>query len=379
MPVDEQDEQKDTVVNKQLAYDERGERSMTKTEVRSFTAKSEDIARHDIFYINPRIIEADESTNPRTKYGEGAVWQEFVDSIRTNGVEEAIRVFARQDKDGNTRFVLAQGFRRHRAIRQIIAEDPDALIRVPAIIVEGNKEKMLIAHATLNMGKPLEEDEKAGIIAQLSAYGYKIPRIAQVMSYSEHRVRQLLAYQNGASEQVKEAVKNNIVTLAIAQSLVATTPDTEKQNEILATAIQTRTEKEAAKPRPAPKPSAKNEPVTSVAVIADKLTDVHDSVDNADDDDEADAKALKEAAANPAPVVPVRLARSDFDAAAVNVAPKRVNFETRFDSLIERLVTDADQFPEDIDILFYDRFREVYKQLKSGKTNIEIIRTSFYV
>lgn len=373
-PFPEQTVNKKSVVKKALVYNESGERTLSKSEVRTMTGI---VNRQDAFTMDPRSIVVDESTNPRIDYGTDEVWQEHVDSIRSMGVREAVQVYAREDKAGNRVFHLAQGFRRMRAVIQIIAENPEAIKTVPVTIGDGNRERMLLDHLVLNGSKELSEIEKAGIIAQLANWSYEVKDIAQMTKYAESKVRRYIDLINGASKQIINAVQNKTLSISNAIDLVKATPDTLEQNKKLNKA------KEVAQTKVAIA-AAKIEAAAPVAVKSAPSFD-----DDFESDAELDLPKLMKAPPSPtsspisasdnkvvAPAAPLKLRASDF--ADSPSAKKSTNsLEFKVSSLMNIVDKESMQFPDDIDMVFVDRVKDMFKMLNKGSSNYEIMKACF--
>lgn len=287
-----------------------------KTEFRGLSI----VAKNDQGYrMDPRNIIVDEKTNPRTDYGTDEEWAQHVGSIRKFGVRQAIQVYARKDKEGSIQVHLAQGFRRMRAVLQIIAESPNALQQVPVEWVDGNKEAMLIEHVTLNGGKPLRDIEMVDIIAKLKNWGYSPERIAEELSLKETKVAYLLNFGKAASEKLKNAVLLNKVGMTAAVQLVKRHKDTEVQNKKLQTVLE-------------------------------KL---------------AEAEAGGEKA-------PRRVKATDMGVG-------KVNLEKGINELLSAVAKEQEQFPETINLAMVDSFKLISTMLKEGKSANEIIRQAFVV
>ena len=351
-------------------YDESGQRTVSKSEVRSMTGI---VNRQDAFTLDPRIIVVDEATNPRKDYGSEEEWQEHVDSIRSMGVREAVQVYVREDKTGKRVFHLAQGFRRMRAAMQIIAETPDAIQTVPVTITDGNRERMLLDHLVLNGSKELSEIEKAGIIAQLAAWSYEVKDIAEMTKYTEAKVRRYIDLINGASKQVMKAIENKTMSISTAIELVKSTPDTLEQNKKLEKATEVAQNKaKAAVPQSAAAPKSAAAPVAA-SPIPDLEGDVAD--------EEVDAAKLKAPTAPapapaPAPLAPIRIKAADFeDSAAAKKTTSSLEFKVS--SLMNIVDKESMQFPDDIDMVFVDRVKEMFKMLNKGASNHDIMQSCF--
>lgn len=350
---------------KTLVYDESGHRTVSKSEVRSMTGI---INRQDAFTMDPRNIVVDEDTNPRKYYGNDEEWQEHVDSIRSMGVREAIQVYSREDKSGNRVFHLAQGFRRMRAVMQIIAENPDALKTVPVTITDGNRERMLLDHLVLNGSKELLEIEKAGIISQLSAWSYEVKDIAEMTKYTEVKVRRYIDLINGASKQVIKAIQNQTISISTGIELVKNTPDTIEQNKKLEKATKVAQAKVEATPSKAAPKSA-----VAVPALSSAKSTFESEGDVADEDDNDTAFVPVHM---PTPLVPLRVKATDFvDSAAAKKTTSTLEFKVS--TLMNIVDKESMQFPDDIDMTFVDRVKEMFKMLNKGASNYEIMQACF--
>lgn len=363
---------KKLVIKKGLVYDENGERTVSKTEVRAMTGI---VSRQDAFSIDPRIIIVDEETNPRKDYGDDEEWQEHVDSIRSEGVREAVQVYARDDKSGIRTFYLAQGFRRMRAVMQIIAENPEAIKTVPVTITEGNRERTLLDHLTLNTGKKFTEYENSLVVKQLVAWGYDAKDIAGMTKFSEVKVRRFIDLHSGASQMVINAIENKQLSVTTGLELVKNTPDTVEQNKKLSKAKESAQSK--VKPMPEPKAAKANKLVTLV------LDEVDNNFDDTDDED-YNPNPIKSVVqpvpqpvnTRPSPVAPVKISSKDFEDSAVS---KKVtsSLDFRISSLMNIVDKESMQFPDDIDVAFVDRVREMFKMLAKGSSNHDIMQVCF--
>src|SRR5690606_41041461 len=122
------------------------ETKSVETTIESKKINLRDIAkRTDLFNIDPRLIKVDWDSNPREDYGDED-FEELKESIRSNGVEMPLLVFI--DKVSNE-IALAHGFRRMKAISQLIEEGVE-ITSVPIKNIPNNLETILAYHLTLN-------------------------------------------------------------------------------------------------------------------------------------------------------------------------------------------------------------------------------------
>lgn len=371
------DSPKKITSKKTLIYDENGERAVSKTEVRSMTGI---VNRQDAFSVDPRLIVVNEETNPRKDYGDDEEWQEHVDSIRAEGVREAIQVYVRDDKSGNRVFHLAQGFRRMRAVMQIIAENPEAIKMVPITITEGNRERTLLDHLTLNTGKKFTEYENSLVVKQLMAWGYDAKDIANMTKFSEIKVRRFVDLHNGASQMVINAIEGKQLSVTAGLELVKNTPDTVEQNKKLVKA------KESAQSKVKTAPVAKT-PKADSKLVSTSFDDVTTDFDDTDDEDYNPDKIKLTTQPTPVAVnlakpavapsaTPLKLTSKDFEDSAVS---KKTNasLEFKVSSLMNLVDKESMQFPDDVDMGFVDRVRGMFKMLAKGSSNLEIMEAYF--
>lgn len=290
---------------------EVGQKTVGVTEFRN----QENVDRRDGFRIDPRLIIIDVTKNPRTWY-DPIKFAENKESIRLHGVRTPVQIRARKDDEGNIKYYLAQGYNRMRAVMEIIAETPDALQRIPADLVEGTEESMLMDHVILNRGAELRPIDVAVVAKQYSIWGWTPEKFAAKATIDLDTIKRYLQFSLNASDQVIEATQQERITFHAAETLVKKHKNQDVQNRKLAEifAKQAAAEGEAAKP--------------------------------------ATAK--------------------DLGMGKLNVS-KSLNEFSAF------ITKEKEQFPDKINTEAVDNFERVIKMVRDGKSNTEILKACFTV
>jgi ParB family chromosome partitioning protein len=183
------------------------------------------VSKTDIYTIPPSMIYI-ENPNVRDAYPEQE-YQNLKESIRINGVIEPIHV--RKTPKG---YALTHGFNRMRAVWELIEEGVQ-IVGVKAISSKLSTEEELVRHITLNSGVPLTKFEISKVLIQLQGFGWKNKDISAKLGYSEQEVSNLLTFQNQASMELKNAVKDGLIDINPALSLIRETENTKEQNVVL--------------------------------------------------------------------------------------------------------------------------------------------------
>ncbi len=185
--------------------------------------------RSDAFKMNPADIKIDWSKNPREDYGNLEEHNELKESIRLNGVMMPLYVHS----VGNDIY-LSHGFRRMQAVTELLAEGIE--MRVPVIQMESNEEAILLAHFTLNTGKPLTDLEIGETLNRLCKLlgEDNFTNISKRSGIEYQKVVRLVNLVRNASTQVKTAIANDEMSVTTAIELVAVTSGVAEQNEVLA-------------------------------------------------------------------------------------------------------------------------------------------------
>lgn len=200
---------------------------------------SKDLKRTDVFKINPNELYIDWESNPRIQYGEKDEWEEFKNQIKIDGVKQPIQITWDDEKG----YMLTHGFRRMKAVTELIKEGHDILL-VPCFKVKNNMEQILLDHIVLNSGKELTDLEKAETLIQLSKYGYEPKALAEKTGMSLIKVKTLLTFAADASKVLKDTVKEGKMSFTAASTVVREAKgNTQKQNEVIEKASKSTTKK----------------------------------------------------------------------------------------------------------------------------------------
>ena len=203
----------------------------------STTTSTIETKRTDLFKINPKDLIIKTETNPREDYGTKEEWEEFKNSIKAEGVKSP--VYITKTDEG---YVLTHGFRRLRAVLELINEGVD-IKEVPFLKVKNNAEQILLDHMTLNSGKPLTDLEKGETLLQLKKYGYTAKELSAKSGMSYIKVTTLLKFVEDATKETKELVKQGKASMtAVVEIVRKAKGDTTKQKEILEKATTSTTE-----------------------------------------------------------------------------------------------------------------------------------------
>lgn len=189
----------------------------------------ENLKRKDIFKINPLDILVNFEDNPRADYGTEEDWGTLKESIRQEGVKEPVRIFQNNKEDG---WSLAHGFRRVRAVLELIEEGED-IKEILAFKVTNNPETILLDHLSLNSGKPLNDVERSNIVLRLENFGYDPKEIARKTGMQLQKVYVLLRFAKEAKKELKDAVINGEMKFTTAMEVLRASIDHDQQNEIL--------------------------------------------------------------------------------------------------------------------------------------------------
>lgn len=198
------------------------------------------IQRKNAYQMNPRHIIVDNSQNPRKDYGTED-YTALKESIRENGLQYPVSVHEVREGGVTTSVRLTHGFRRMRAVNELIAEEiefPNSST-VPVMKSNGDRKTVLIEHMVLNGGKELTPLEKADAVIELRNLGLTYEEIAKRTG-----MRQQIAYNYGrfgveASAKVRQAVEVGQLTITTASKLVSDSSSKAEQDEKLEAAVST--------------------------------------------------------------------------------------------------------------------------------------------
>lgn len=190
------------------------------------------------YSVPPREIVVDPSKNPRIDYGSGEEWEAFKEAIRDYGVQQNIKVSYNEE---TKKFELVHGFRRMRAVNEILdelqeGESIETLKFVNVDIVEDNQEDALIGHFILNSGKALNDVEMGEALNHLKVLTHEsnISELARRVGLSYQKVNNLLTFAAGASAQIKKSVLSGETAFTSGVAMVKKTKGNIKdQNRML--------------------------------------------------------------------------------------------------------------------------------------------------
>lgn len=148
--------------------------------------------RKSMFKVDPREIIFDPDKNPRKFYGTTSDWNAHKESIRQNGVKESIKI--QNTREGT---ILVHGFRRMKAVMELIAEGVD-IKSVPCEVVPVGytEEQILMDHLILNSGLSLTPLEEASVYQQFIDYGWTQKQIAEKTGKTQGAISNILKLSN---------------------------------------------------------------------------------------------------------------------------------------------------------------------------------------
>lgn len=345
------------------------------------------VGRPDGYTLDPLLIQVAPGTNPRVKYSkDDESWDEFKMSIAP-GVRMPVQVYALKNDAGEVKYHLAQGFRRLKAVHELLAANPDmiTLKKIPVEFVQYDRERILAEHVTLNNALPLEDIELVRIMEQFQTWGYTVKETSGILFMPEPKVRRLLEFSKKASKKLRDLVEAGKVSMTSAIEFVRKTTDTVKQTQILNKAEESQAAAEAeaapvapeaALPPAAEAPKAKSKGKAPEATTAEATT--------------------AEVAVTPAPTTQAPPAPQAAPAAEAPKAPakpankpgllvnhiegmKKINTDKSLDKLLDYLTREQQQSPDEIDLAKVDFFKEVVKMVRADATELQILRALFQV
>lgn len=115
--------------------------------------------RADIYKINPLDIIVPQGFNSRVNYGD---IDELAAQIKEVGVLNPMTVQVFIDENGNEKYILIDGERRYRAVKQLL-DNGEKIDHVPCFIIPANlpKDELYVQQAMRNEGKNFNEYEWA--------------------------------------------------------------------------------------------------------------------------------------------------------------------------------------------------------------------------
>lgn len=191
------------------------------------------VSRVDSYVIDPRKIIVEHRENVRVDYGdEEGEMAELKASIKEHGVKLPVIVVAT-----NEGFKLSHGFRRMKAVMELIAEGVP-IERVPVKQRTNNSEEILIDHFVLNTGKKMSDLEVGDCLNRLSVLMGRddFKEISKRTGVDYQKAVRLINFIRQAGTQIKASVAEKKMAISTAQSLIAGTASVSEQNTILAKA-----------------------------------------------------------------------------------------------------------------------------------------------
>lgn len=187
--------------------------------------------RKDLFMVDPRLIQVDETFNVRQEYGD---INELKNSIITNGVKVALR----GHRDGGG-FKLTDGFRRMRAITMALAEGHDIPL-VPFLLESRDytDTDRIIDMFIMNSGKNLEPLEEAEGIKRLLNTGLKPKEIATRIGKTQAHISNMVLIME-SPEFVKSKIRERVITATTALNIIRETSDPSEQQSIIEKGMET--------------------------------------------------------------------------------------------------------------------------------------------
>jgi ParB/RepB/Spo0J family partition protein len=168
-----------------------------------------EVKKSDYWKVSYEDLIVREGFNEREDYGN---LQELAASIKENGVKVPLSGY----KDGNGKFVVKDGHRRHAAIGLFIHEI-EGPFWIPFMVeAKGyTDEQRLIDMFIMNDGKPLTPLEMASGIGRLINYGYSEREIAAKIAKSQSYVNKL-ASLNSAPKKLLNLIQEGRVAASLA-------------------------------------------------------------------------------------------------------------------------------------------------------------------
>jgi ParB/RepB/Spo0J family partition protein len=179
------------------------------------------------YEVDMRIVRPLERAggNLRIDYGEeDGSFQELIDSIRENGIRNAIQAY--RDPANPELWILIDGHRRHKAAMWLI-ENEGLTVRVNLLPVDRktlSDEKLIIDMFTTNTGKQLGPLEMAEGVRRLRAQKLEIKDISQKLGLDRRYVRNL-ELLGGAPKRIRDLIFQNKIGWTVALSFIKSSED----------------------------------------------------------------------------------------------------------------------------------------------------------
>ncbi len=184
--------------------------------------------KKDVFLVDPRSIIFNADENPRKFYGTPAEKKELRESIRTNGVEVALKVMNTPEGP-----VLKHGFRRMDAVMSIIEEGVDIkYVKCEAVGRGYSEADALLDHIILNSGRPLTPMEQANVFKSLIKLEWTQVQIAERTGMTQSNVSNILKLAD-LPMKVQNMINNGQVSSTMVLSLLKTCGGDHKKLETI--------------------------------------------------------------------------------------------------------------------------------------------------
>lgn len=183
------------------------------------------VGRTDFYRVDPLKIKVVDGWNPRESF-DAEKLDELKESIKEVGVLVPVRV----KMDSNDEFILIDGERRLRAVKQAIAEGVE-IKSIPAIVEKRNMSTidMFIFALTANYGEPLTIMEEAQAMKRLQDYGLSVNDIAKKLGKAVCKVKARLSMLE-ASPEVVTALQNKDINYDEAKKIMKESDNYDEQN-----------------------------------------------------------------------------------------------------------------------------------------------------
>ena len=188
--------------------------------LRVLNKQSDDVAKTDLFKVDPRIILEEDGFNTRGLFCEDYWEQEDVkegiqslaNAYRSGAFVQPIVV---QVVDG--KIIVRDGHRRRRGMLLAIEQGAD-LQRVEVIEHKGDEVSQAALIVTSNSNLKLTPVERAAVYARMESYGLSDKQIAEEVGKSAEHVRKTREI-NAFPIELKKLIQTKVVSATLAQQL----------------------------------------------------------------------------------------------------------------------------------------------------------------
>jgi ParB/RepB/Spo0J family partition protein len=159
--------------------------------------------------------------NIRTRFPHDGI-QQLAESILRDGLMQPIVTMPAEDSDGNEIIELVAGERRLRAIRLLQDRDPDFMSEgVPCVMFEGRLHEAKYLNALENVERENIDDVdlSAWVYTRVTFEGVTQTELAERMHRSASWVNFRMVFHEKATEAVKDAVRNGVISFTAAYHL----------------------------------------------------------------------------------------------------------------------------------------------------------------